>query len=106
MMLDGQTTPSGWVLDSCHDQLQVGDVFIADYRGAPEQRFEILEDDRTGCLRVRRPDGETSLMRPSTILAVAKRLERLELRAVGWGQGLRGYGHELERWETDGGAAA
>lgn len=106
MMLDGRTTDSEFVLDACHDRLQVGDVFIADYRGTPEQWFEILEDDRTGCMLVRRPDGETSLMRPSTILTVARRLERLELRAVGLREGLRGHGPELEQWETDGGAVA
>jgi hypothetical protein len=89
-MLDGKTE-SGWILDACHDQLKVGDIFVADYRGTPDQRFEILEDDRTGTLRVRRPDGEVSLMRPSTILKVAKRIERIELVARGVGEGLRGY---------------
>jgi hypothetical protein len=75
-MAFGGEERSGYVLDACHDHVQVGDVYIADYRGTPDQRFEVLEDDGTGLFRVRRPDAETSLMRPSTILNVAKRIER------------------------------
>lgn len=76
-MLDGKTE-SGWVLDRCHDEIKVGDVFIADYRGTPDQRFTVLKDDRTGTLLVRRPDGAESLMRPSTILNAAKRIEHVD----------------------------
>lgn len=62
-----------WVLDACHDQVKVGDVFIGDYRGAREQRFEVVGDRGTGLFEVRRPDGDVGLMRPSTILNAMKR---------------------------------
>lgn len=85
-MLNG-ATKSGWVLDACHDRVTAGDVVIADFRGTPDQRFEVLEDDGRGMFRVRRPDGSESPMRPSTILTCAKshaRAQGIELavRAV------------------------
>lgn len=69
-------TESHFVLDACHDRVRVGDIVIASYRGAAAQRFEILADDGGGLFKVRRPDGEQSLMRPSTILSVADHIIR------------------------------
>ena len=74
-MLNGRITADGFILDACHDRVQAGTAFIADFRGTPDQRFEVLEDDGRGMFRVRRPDGSESPMRPSTILNVAKRFE-------------------------------
>ena len=68
------TTPQfqgTYVLDDCHSQIKVGDVFAADFRGWPGQRFEVIGDTGQGMFEVLRPDGSTSPMRPSTILAVA-----------------------------------
>lgn len=67
---------SGYVLDDCHDQIKAGDAFIASYRGTPGQRFEVLEDMGTGLFKMRRPDGEESLIRPAHILSVADRIIR------------------------------
>lgn len=67
---------SGWVFDACHDQIKPGDAFIANYRGTPGQRFEVLEDMGTGLLKMRRPDGEESLIRPAHIVSVADRIIR------------------------------
>lgn len=75
-MLDGKTTTEGFVLDRCHDQVKAGDVVIAPFRGTPAQRFEVLADDGRGMFEVRRPNESISPMRPSTILAVAERIER------------------------------
>lgn len=72
--LSGRTR-SGWVLDACHERVKVGMVFIADYRGTPDQEFTVVGDRGTGLFEVRRPDGDVGLMRPSTILNVATQIK-------------------------------
>lgn len=73
---DGGETASGFVLDGCHDEISPGDVVIASYRGRPSCRFEVLRDDGRGMYVIRDPDGVERPMRPSTLLAVADRVER------------------------------
>jgi hypothetical protein len=72
----GGRVESGYIFDRCHDELQPGDVVIADYRGRPDCRFEVLSDTGTGMYMFRDPDGVERPMRPSTMLSLAKRIER------------------------------
>lgn len=67
---DGATVETGYVFDPEHQRLAVGTEVVAPFNGAPG-RFRIVGDTGTGMLRVRRPDGSESPMRPRTILAVA-----------------------------------
>jgi hypothetical protein len=74
----------GFLIDACHDELAPGDVVIADYRGRPDCRFEVLSDDGRGMFRFRDPDGVERPMRPSTMLNLAKRVERLSAVPAEW----------------------
>lgn len=74
-MLDGKTE-SGFVFDRCHAEIKAGDVIIAEYRGRPESRFEVLYDRNDGMFQFRDPDGNERPMRPSTMLSVMDRIER------------------------------
>lgn len=67
---------SGFMIDACHDDIKPGDVIIADYRGRPDCRFEVLHDAGGGMWQFRDPDGVERPMRPSTMLRLAKRVER------------------------------
>jgi hypothetical protein len=82
----------GFLIDACHDELAPGDVVIADYRGRPDCRFVVLSDDGRGMFRFRDPDGVERPMRPSTMLKLAKRVERLSVVPAEWRDYAAQYG--------------
>jgi len=70
------TLQGTWVLDGTDGYLERGDVVIAPYRGQPEGRFEVLDHDGRGMVRIIDPDGKERPLRPNTLLRRAVRIER------------------------------
>lgn len=71
------TATAHWVRDPRRSEIAPGDVVIATFRGEDDARFEVVGETVGHMLNVRRPDGSVAPMRPSTILAAAKRIERV-----------------------------